>query len=288
MTIQSDITSRYSRLAPSMRRVADIILSDPQFVLGANLAELAARAETSQPTVVRLCQLLELRGYVDLKVALAFELGWEHRQRANLKSRDGAGRYVVGGESIEEIISGTALVETISVRETLANIDLETLRLGTDALHLADRIFTYGAGSSGSCGEDLQRRVLRLGYPMQALRESEEAMITASYMNERHVLIVFSHSGKTREVLQVAETAKQNGAKIIAVTNDRESPISRLGNFPIETRVRETSLRSAGIGARTAQSLVSDCLYMALAHKNIERTHSSLARTDEIVQSLRE
>src|SRR5699024_1250918 len=142
--------------------------------------------------------------------------------------------------------------------------------------------------SSGSCGEDLQRRVLRLGYPMQPLHSSEEAMVTASYMNERHVLIIFSHSGETREVLRVAEMAKQSGAKIIAVTNNRESSISKLGTFQIETKVRETSLRSAGIGARTAQSLVSDCLYMALAHKDIEGTHTSLARTDEILQSLRE
>lgn len=288
MTIQSDINARYSRLAPSVRRVADIILSDPHVVLRSNLAELASLASTSQPTIVRLCQLLDLRGYVELKVALAFELGWEHRRRAHLKGADSSGRYVVGGESIEEIIASTALIETISVEESLGNIDLETLRLAADALHRAERIFTYGTGSSGSCGEDLQRRVLRLGYPMQPLHSSEEAMVTASYMNERHVLIIFSHSGETREVLRVAEMAKQSGARIIAVTNNRESSISKLGNFQIETKVRETSLRSAGIGARTAQSLVSDCLYMALAHKDIEGAHTSLARTDEIMQSFRE
>lgn len=270
-----------------MKRVADLILSDPEVVLRWNLAEIARMAKTSQPTVVRFCSLLKLRGYVDLKVALAYELGRESRRRSHFSRANRQGEYFVGGESIEEIISGTALTEMVSVEESLANMDLETLRLAADALHGAERIFTYGMGSSGSCGEDLHRRVLRLGYPIQHLHNSEEALVTASYMTDRHVLIVFSHSGETRKVLRVVETALQQGARAIAVTNDRSSSIAEVSTFQIETKVRETGLRSAGIGARTSQSLVADCLYMALAHKDIGAAHRSLDRTDRLLESLR-
>ena len=78
MSIQSTIHSLLPSLAPAARRVAEVIVADPGVVLGLTISELAAMCDTSEPSVVRFCRAIGFSGYVQLRLALATEIGREH------------------------------------------------------------------------------------------------------------------------------------------------------------------------------------------------------------------
>lgn len=63
-------------LQPSMARVAAVILDDVEHAAELRITELAEKATTSETTVMRLCRLLGLRGYPQLRLALAKEDGY--------------------------------------------------------------------------------------------------------------------------------------------------------------------------------------------------------------------
>ena len=73
-----DIVSRLQRvdqsLSPAERRVADIVTSDYEAATRMTIAELAARADVSQPTVTRFCRSVGCASFSEFKISLATTL----------------------------------------------------------------------------------------------------------------------------------------------------------------------------------------------------------------------
>src|SRR5881396_769543 len=69
--ILSQIKDSYRELRPAERRVADVVLSDVTFSVDASNAEIARRADVSEPTVTRFCRAIGCVGVRDFKLKLA-------------------------------------------------------------------------------------------------------------------------------------------------------------------------------------------------------------------------
>jgi DNA-binding MurR/RpiR family transcriptional regulator len=286
MTIQSAIQARLDSYPPSMRRVADVVLQEPDLVIRSTIATLAVRCQTSEATIVRFCRTLRLTGFMEFRVALAAELGLETARRS--RARLAMDQFdLVDGSSLEQIVSTIAYIETLSVEETVAKLDMDVFRRAVERLDAAVTIYGFGVGTSGSCAKDLCRKLARIGRPAHALRDVEEVAVSGTFMNPEDALIAFSHTGVTNDVVRAIQLASQRGAGTIVVTNDVDSPAARAASLVIETSVRETSLRSASLGSRTAQSLVSDCLYGALAFRDLPHAQSALRDTGTLMGILR-
>src|SRR5919201_2190642 len=65
------IRSLLPDLAPVEQRVAQAVLDDPGGVAWRSISELARSCGTSATSVVRFCRAIGLRGYPDLRLALA-------------------------------------------------------------------------------------------------------------------------------------------------------------------------------------------------------------------------
>ena len=67
MSIQDLIASKGSNLTPTERRIARVVLDDPTQLAFGTVAELADRAETSHPSIVRFATKLGFEGYTALQ-----------------------------------------------------------------------------------------------------------------------------------------------------------------------------------------------------------------------------
>jgi DNA-binding MurR/RpiR family transcriptional regulator len=93
------------------------------------------------------------------------------------------------------------------------------------------------------------------------------------------VAIGISHSGTTKETIESLAKARSRGATTIAITN---FPLSRLvgtADIVLTTAARETSLRSGATASRIAALTVVDCLYIAVAHRDLDRATQAVAET---------
>ena len=57
-------------LRKSEKKVADLVLARPNMITGMSLADVAAKAGVSQPTVLRFCRAVGCSGFQDLKIKL--------------------------------------------------------------------------------------------------------------------------------------------------------------------------------------------------------------------------
>jgi len=68
------VRDAHGRLTPAERKVAVVVVDEPQVVAFGTVAEVAARAGTSGPSVVRLAARLGYAGFGDLQTAVQGEL----------------------------------------------------------------------------------------------------------------------------------------------------------------------------------------------------------------------
>ena len=67
MSIQDLIANVGERLTPTERRIAEAVLRDPTLLAFGTVSDLAARVETSRPSIVRFASKLGFEGYTDLQ-----------------------------------------------------------------------------------------------------------------------------------------------------------------------------------------------------------------------------
>jgi 6-phospho-3-hexuloisomerase len=89
----------------------------------------------------------------------------------------------------------------------------------------AKRIYVMGAGRSGLVAKAFAMRLMHLG--LQAFVVGET--ITPA-LNKGDVIVIFSGSGRTKTVADIAETAKDIGARICLITSNADSRIGKISD----------------------------------------------------------
>lgn len=233
-------------------RVADAIIANPQEVIYASVAELAERSKVSDPTVVRTCKKLGLNGYQDLKITLAREL---------VNPLQAINEEVTPADDTQTIINKVFQSTIRTLNFTQETLKPEDVSQAAKVIQDARKILIVGVGNSSANCRDLQHKLMRLGISAQAFSDPHMATIALSHMDQRDLLICISHSGSSREVVDIAMQAKQCGVMIISITNIGVSPLSRISDIILHTASNETKYRIFGQSSRIAQLVVVDTLY---------------------------
>lgn len=89
----------------------------------------------------------------------------------------------------------------------------------------AKRIYVMGAGRSGLVAKAFAMRLMHLG--MQAFVVGET--ITPA-LDTGDIMVIFSGSGRTKTIADIAETAQEIGAKICLITSNADSRIGKISD----------------------------------------------------------
>jgi len=108
------------------------------------------------------------------------------------------------------------------IANTISDDDVEKF---LEEILRAKRVYVIGAGRSGLVAKAFAMRLMHLG--MQAYVVGETITPALSLGD---LIVIFSGSGKTKTVADIAETAKEIGAHICLITSNADSRIGRISN----------------------------------------------------------
>ena len=276
------IRSLLPNLAPVEQRVAQAVLDDPGGVAWRSISELASSCGTSATSVVRFCRAVGLRGYPDLRLALAGAVAADDATAAVAASSD-----IDPDDDPVTITKKIAYADAAAVTETASRLDVAMLVKVVDALAGASRIDIYGVGASGFVARDLEMKLQRIARPAYASPDPHTAISSASLRGPGDVAIGLSHTGTTVDTVDALAEARSHGAATVAITNFPWSPITEVADFTLLTAARETVFRSGAMTSRIAQLTVVDCLFVTLAQRDLPRTMDALERTFTAAQAKR-
>jgi len=205
------IRSALESLRPAERKVADMVLSDVDFAMRASITELAQRADVSEPSVTRFCRAVGAHGLRDFKMQLAQSVagGMPYASTAVARGDDTQTLIdKVGEAAVEGITQARSAIDPVAVNAALA------------ALASARRVYFFGVGSgSGLVAQDAALRFLRLDIAASAFTDAHLQRLYAGLLEPGDVAFAISHSGRSVEVNESMQIAKERGATTIALTN---------------------------------------------------------------------
>ena len=269
-------------LAPVEQRVAHQVMQDPFGTAMQSISELARLCDTSATTVVRFCRALGLRGYPDLRIALAAAAAHAGADAVAAPADD-----ILPGDEPAVIAAKIGHADAKAVTDTVGNLDIDTLVEVVDVLAGARRIDIYGVGASGYVALDLQQKLQRIGKPAFAWPDPHMAITSAALLGPADAAVALSHTGTTVDTIDALREAASRGAATVAITNFPRSPITLPARFVIATAARETAFRSGAMTSRIAQLTVVDCLFVVLAQHDLPASKQALERTFEAAQAKR-
>ncbi|MDQ0642482.1 MurR/RpiR family transcriptional regulator [Microbacterium murale] len=215
------IASVGNTLGPSERRVAELISEQPEAVVEWTAQELADQAGVGRATVVRACQSFGYRGYPQLRVALAAELG----QATDAVADHGPG--VLGRMRSEIDRVAASLPALASLLD--ADVVTEAVRLASSA----SRLLVLANGLSSPIASDLAMRLTASGRPAEFIADAIAQQIAARHLTDDDVCLIVSGSGANEATLRVAAAASRGGAKVIALTSFAASALTQLATLSL-------------------------------------------------------
>ena len=111
------------------------------------------------------------------------------------------------------------------IRDTAADLSDSETEAFLSELKGAERIYVMGAGRSGLVAKAFAMRLMHLGFIAYVVGET----ITPA-MRANDLLVIFSGSGRTKTIADIAETAKEIGGRIALITSNRDSKIGRMAD----------------------------------------------------------
>lgn len=158
------------------------------------------------------------------------------------------------------------------LQSSLGMLDREQLQRAVEALDQARYIQFFGVGSSGITALDAKNRFLRIGWRVEASSDSHIQSMMAVTMGPGDVAFGISVSGSTLDTNDMLMKAKQNGAKVIAMTNYAKSPIASIADIVLLTAGKESPLEGGSVGAKVSQLFIIDLLCQRLEQLHADET----------------
>jgi DNA-binding MurR/RpiR family transcriptional regulator len=281
-TLLTHIRSLLPSLAPAERRVAEAAVADPAGVATKTISQLATMCDTSETTVVRFCRAIGIRGYPELRIALASAAG-----RADSAGQAaGVGSDIGPEDSLADVLQKVGYADAHAVQDTVRQLDTATLGVVIEAIVAARRVDIYGVGASAFVALDLQQKLHRIGRMVYAWPDPHTALTSAALLDTGDVAIGFSHTGETNDTIVALAEARRRGATAVAVTNYPRSSIVDSADHVVTTAARETTFRSGAMASRIAALTIVDCIFVGVAQRNYAETLLALERTHDAVAAV--
>ncbi len=247
-------------LRKSDRKVADLILADPHRILNATVAETALAAGVSEPTVIRFCTAIGCNGFQDFKLRLAQSLAL---------GTPATHSVLLDTDSPESVVEKIFDYTITSLDWARHHLDKEALKQAIGILEAANYIEFFGFGASGIVARDAQQKFPLFGVPCGAQLDSHQQIMVASMMKPGDVAVVISNTGRTRSIIDVARSAKENGAKVIGLTGFQTSLAAHCDVTLLVETLDNTNIYTPTI-SRIAALVVIDVLSTAVALRRDE------------------
>ncbi|WP_068088070.1 MurR/RpiR family transcriptional regulator [Polycladidibacter stylochi] len=245
------IEQKLPSLKRSQEKVAHFVLSNPEEVTNLRLSDIAAKAEVSEPSVIRFCVSVGYSGFQELKIEIAKSLAYASTASHSAISAD---------DGPDEVIAKIFDFNMHSLNRVRSKLSEEQILSAVDIITTAQQIQFFGLGASGISAIDAQQKFPLFGKPCGAVTDSHQMIVTAAMLRPGDVVIAISNTGATREILQACRVAQMQGAKVIGLSGSLDKPLAQRCDCPIVIETLENTDLYTPTISRIAAMIVIDII----------------------------
>ena len=280
VSIRLQIKTLYKDLSLKEQAIADYILENPSKVSHSSISDLSNELGIADSTFFQITKKLGYNGFKDFKMAML------------MQENDFSAISI--HENIQKSDNELTMAQKVfdsnmtTLTDTKNLLKEEDLKLAAAMINQSKRLFFFGVGGSEIVATDAYHKFLRSPITVFHSSDYHIQLMEASLLTPDDCGIFISHTGKSRETIELAQVAKNNGAKIIVITSHAASPLAKLGDVVFISISEETEFRSEALASRIAQLSIMDSLYVILMFINRDKAQQSIAKIRRSISKIKE
>ncbi len=272
-SVSEKISAEYYNLTIAEKRAADYVIAHQQEVQFMSISELAEASGVAEATISRFCRRLGYKGYNAFKLALAQSTAQQRFAGSNPLSGQ-----VEAEDSLPEVCLKLYNAHVGALTQTMELLKPEAVSQAVDLMEKAGKVLCMGQGGSMVLAQEAAHLFSTASGKFFAVSDSHMQVIAATNMEAEDVILFFSYSGATRDMLETLTRARERGGKSILVTRFPKSPGAALADVVLQCGADESPLQLGSAQAKIAQIYVVDVLFSELCRRNMADCRASRSR----------
>ncbi len=262
--ILAQMLQEYDSFTRSERKIVDYVLEHQKETQYISITDLSAECEVAVSTVSLFCRKLRLAGFNDFKLELA---------RAALPAGSNVGRLT--GEILPEDSQATVMGKVLhAFQDELNNayhmLSKTAVTRAVDLLREAGQVICLGQGNHSVVALAAWAQFSTTSHKFKTIQDSHMQAVALSTLSSQDVVLYFSHSGATHEVLEAAEIIRRREARLILVTRYLNSPASAYADTVLLCGPNEQPFQFGSSSALIAQLYAVEVLLSEFVRRDPE------------------
>ncbi|WP_392563608.1 MurR/RpiR family transcriptional regulator [Orbus wheelerorum] len=285
MNIIENLKINIENFSTGQKKIAQYILLHKEMITELSSQILAQKIGVSQSSIIKFIQSLGFDGFTQFKLQLVSD-------RARITINDTQERLlhnqIERSDSYEVVAEKLLLEKQQALIQTTASVNFQVLNKLVHKMVKAQRIQIIGIGNSALTAKDLAYKLQKLGLAVTAEADTHIQLAIVQSLKKSDLLIAISYTGKHKEICLSAQTAKNNGVPVYAITSLQQSPLRKIADHILDTVADEVHSRSSSISSRTAQNTISDLIFMGVIKLIGEDAEKSIKNSANMIKQLQD
>ncbi len=257
------INREYYQLTGAERKIADYIMLQRQDCQYMSISELAEVADVAEATVSRFCRRLGYKGYSAFKLAVAGAV-------AGTKPINPLYGEIAAEDDISEMCRKLCAANVEAITQTMDMIDPAVIARAADLLIAAERVLCMGLGGSMVLAREAAHLFSTAIPNFYSVEDAHDQAMRCALLTPRDVVLYYSYSGSSKDLVDVLKIAQERGARTILITRFPKSPGAACADLVLECGARESPLQMGSVAARMGQLYLTDVLFNEVCRRDME------------------
>lgn len=217
-----------------------------------SITDLAENLGVAEATILRFCRKLGYKGFQDFKLHLSQDIATDTEDDQSKPKR-------LADEMTDAIL------------QTYKQIDYDVCLELAERIIAARKLCVFAVGNSQIAAFSLKARLLKAGINAENSSDNHTQAIITANLDRNDLLILYSVSGGTLDIIKLAEIAHANGTPVVVVTNYNKSPLSKYADYLLYTSRKEAAYEGGSLATVASQIYITDVLSTAVFERLGER-----------------
>ncbi|WP_270179771.1 MurR/RpiR family transcriptional regulator [Alkalihalobacillus sp. CinArs1] len=185
-------------------QIIQYMLEHRRDVVKMSIQKLAKETHTVPNSIMRLMKKLEYEGFTQLKLRLKDEM-------EETETNPDSFQY--------------------EIERTFELTDPKLIEVASEWMHQSQRLLVYGAGALSYISELLVMNIKPFHKDVTFTVHRHQNIAALHHFTKKDLVILLSQSGDTDQTVELAEYAKERGARVLGMSHMGESRLSRVADL---------------------------------------------------------
>jgi DNA-binding MurR/RpiR family transcriptional regulator len=277
------IRSRYNTLSKVQKNIADYILNNKLEAVRITISDLAQKCNVSEPTVIRFINKLDYSSYQTFRIDMAGELSKENNASSTGDKIYDGYQNIDSSDDIETVKQKVLSSAACAITDVNNLINSDDLKSAVNLILKSDNILFYGSGGSSVIAMDAYHKFMRIGKRVSFDANSHFSFIKISHLGPNDVVVLISHTGESREVLECADIARERGCKIIGITSYLNSGLAKISDVVLFSSTYDLNYYTDALVSRLIQLVILDMIFISVSLEMDEESKKTIENSRKAV-----